>query len=342
MAGGCIASSQPAPGSRPSPASQHTRYIVHWRARMRALRSLRTAGAAVAIAAVLAAGSIYLFASDAPAEEGADPAQVAIGERLFLESRFAQFFFANAGGNPNATLAIGDPVMDATVATGSPFPGAFTGASMNCRACHLVDEHSGTAGAGNRTYADFARRSPVPAREDGRTVTPRNSPPLVNAALPRPGLLLHFDGEFPAIEDLVRETLLGRNFGWLPAERAQAIAHIARVIRGDDGQGALALQFGGAYSVVLKATDPAIPREFRLPKAFRINAASASDGALVDVVARLVAAYVRSLTFARDEAGLFSGSPYDAFLRKNGLPRAPRAGESDLEYSRRLRSRLET
>ena len=39
-----------------------------------------------------------------------DPAQVAIGERLFLETRFSQFFFAHAGGNPNATLAEGDPV----------------------------------------------------------------------------------------------------------------------------------------------------------------------------------------------------------------------------------------
>jgi hypothetical protein len=35
----------------------------------------------------------------------ADPAQVAIGERLFLETRFSQFYFARAGGNPNATLS---------------------------------------------------------------------------------------------------------------------------------------------------------------------------------------------------------------------------------------------
>jgi hypothetical protein len=36
--------------------------------------------------------------------DDADPAQVAIGERLFLETRFSQFFLAHAGGNPNATL----------------------------------------------------------------------------------------------------------------------------------------------------------------------------------------------------------------------------------------------
>jgi len=34
---------------------------------------------------------------------------------------------------------------------------------------------------GNRTYADFTRRSPVPARDDANIHTPRNSPPLVNA-----------------------------------------------------------------------------------------------------------------------------------------------------------------
>jgi hypothetical protein len=118
---------------------------------------------------------------------------------------------------------------------------------MNCRACHLVDEHTGSAG--NRTYADFARRSPLPERGDGLVVTPRNAPALVNAALPRKNFLLHFDGEFATTENLVRETFLGRNFGWLPSERAQALAHVAHVIRKDDGHGTLAQAFGGAYRV---------------------------------------------------------------------------------------------
>ena len=36
------------------------------------------------------------------------------------------------------------------------------------------------------------------------------------------------------------------NFGWLPSERALALAHVARVIRGDDGQGSLAQEFSAA------------------------------------------------------------------------------------------------
>jgi hypothetical protein len=278
---------------------------------------------------------------DIAAEEDADPAEVAIGERLFLETRFAQFFFANSNGNANAVLATGDPTMDFTVTTASPLPGPFAGMSMNCRSCHLVDEQKGVAGGGNRTYADFARRSPVPARADGKLTTPRNSPPLVNASLPRGSFLLHFDGEFATIEDLVRETLTGRNYGWLAGERAQAVAHIAHIIRNDNGTGLLAQSFGGAYRKVLKGADLSIPAELRLPKRFRIDIDRATDQKIFDGVAKLISAYVQSLVFAQDFAGAFSGSPYDLFLRKNVLPVAADVGETDLHYSRRLRSVLD-
>lgn len=179
-------------------------------------------------------------------EESGDPPEIVIGERLFLETRFAQFFkqFLVSGGGTNVHLPAGDPVMDTTVTVGEPLPGPFLGQSMNCRACHLVDEHVETPGGTMRTYADFARRSPVPAREDGATTAPRNSPALVNATLPRTGgLLLHFDAEFAPTADLVKDTFTGRNFGWLPGERALAIAHLARVVREDDGSGGLAQDF---------------------------------------------------------------------------------------------------
>src|ERR1043165_5265064 len=100
-------------------------------------------------------------------EEEADPPEVAIGERLFLETRFAQFFAAHFDGNVNHDLASGDPSVAATLTLGAPLPGPFAGQSMNCRACHLVDEHHDAAG--NRTYADYARLSPIPDRGDGHT-----------------------------------------------------------------------------------------------------------------------------------------------------------------------------
>jgi len=59
------------------------------------------------------AGALLLAApaghAVAPQEkEAPDPAAVALGERLFLETRFAQFFATHSGGDPNATLFEGD------------------------------------------------------------------------------------------------------------------------------------------------------------------------------------------------------------------------------------------
>ncbi|HXJ34023.1 MAG TPA: hypothetical protein VMS22_08260 [Candidatus Eisenbacteria bacterium] len=266
-----------------------------------------------------------------------NPPEVLLGNRLFDETRFAQFFAAHATG-VNDTLAAGDPVMDATVTTTVALPGPFVGQSMNCRACHLDVEQKGREGGGGRAYADFARRSPIPDRGDGQTLTVRNSQALLDANLARPGpFFLHFDGEFPSAQALVRATLTGRNFGWLPTERAAAVAHIARVIREDDGRGALAQSFGGAtYAGAFRGTDPLFPTNRPVPTSMTLDVAHASDEEIVDAIAAFMAAYMTSLVAARDADGAFTASPYDVFLAKNGLPRAPRARESDMAYARRL------
>jgi len=293
--------------------------------------------ALVAAAAAILAAACGGSSNDAPAPAAdVDPPEVQVGERLFLETRFAQFFFANSGGDVNATLPAGDPVMDTTVTTGEPLPGPFRGLSMNCRACHLVDEFPSRV----RTYDDLARRSPIPERGDGAAVTPRNSPPLVNATLPRTlPLVLHFDGEFASITDLIVDTFTGRNFGWLPSEQAVALSHIANVIRNDDGKNELARSFGGGgvpYSALLLGTDPAIPAHLRLPSQYRLDVSTASDAAVVNAVAALVGAYVDSLRFSTDDSGDYNASPYDVFLSKNGLPRHPDEAESGIAYGRRL------
>lgn len=138
--------------------------------------------------------------------------------------------FLDNGGDVNAPLPLGDPALEKMVNWNLQpdqfADGPFAGQSMNCRNCHLVDEQLETTGYGMRTYMDFARRSPIPAREDGKTVTLRNSPPLVNASLPRNNFFLHADAEFPSLIDLVQGTLTGRNYGWLPGEQAIAMAHV--------------------------------------------------------------------------------------------------------------------
>lgn len=269
-----------------------------------------------------------------------DPAIVAVGERLFLETRFSQFFHARAGTNLNTVLGVGDPVMAETAAPGRPLAGPFRGYAMNCRACHLVNEQA-AAGRGHRTYADYARRSPVPDRPDGQQRTVRNSPPLVNATLPREGeMLLHFDGEFAGPAELIKGTWAGRNFGWLPGEQATAVRHLVRVLREDDGRGPLAREFGGfSYREVFLGTNEVLGEEgkgYRLPEEYRFDMQRATDAEVLEGAVRVAAAYLDSLLFSQDERWEYDGSPYDAFLETNQFPRKVEAGMSPRYYNRHL------
>ena len=266
-----------------------------------------------------------------------------LGERLFLETRFAEFFFTNSGGDANFILTNGDPVMNTTASIYGPLPGAFAGQSMNCRNCHMVEEHEDV---GNRTYADFAPRTPIPANGDGRTETPRNAIDLVNSLLPHPTpLFLHYDGQFASPQDLIITTLTGRNFGWAPTEYATAIAHIVHIIRDDDGSGGLAQQYGGWSYAQAFAGLPQIQNQYRITVPYRLSDVTVtnpaatnyvSDGLIVEDVAALIQAYLETLVFSQDATGQFNGSPYDTFLLLNGLPRSPTANETPLQYSQRL------
>src|SRR4029079_16572858 len=257
------------------------------------------------ITTMVSAGCSGSGSSGAPATAqatGTPGAEQAVGERLFMDTRFAQAFkaFLDAGGDVNDPNA-GDPVVDSVETIGAPIAAEapFKGMSMNCRSCHFVDDLISAPGGSMRTYTDFAVRSPIPDRGDGKTHAPRNSPPLVNATVDRPeGMLLHFDAEFNSIEDLVAGTFTGRNFGWLPGERAQAIAHIARVVRGDDGSFDPSGEFEGlSYRILFTGNNPAIPDESRLPPEFRAFVGSASDQEIFDAVVKVVATYVNSLRF---------------------------------------------
>lgn len=272
-------------------------------------------------------------AQDDPEER--DPPEVAIGQRLFRDTRFAQFVSAKTNHDVNAPLSSGDPVMSYTATLNGKIANPYSGGGINCAACHFVDELVETRGGGSRAYGDFTRRSPVPARGDGKTTTVRNAPAFVNSTLHRNNeFFLHADGEFTSTVDLVKGTITGRNFGWFPNERGRAITHIAQVLRDDNGNDALGREYGGSYTRILKGTDPAIPEEFRLPPEYCINITTASDQEIFDAMARLVAAYVDSIVFENT-------SPYDRFLTLNGLPDQPATGENPLDYARRLGAAVE-
>jgi cytochrome c peroxidase len=297
----------------------------------------------------------------------ADPPEVALGERLFLETRFAQWFYAGSKGDANATLTEGDPVLARSAnVSDEALPGPYAGLSMSCRACHLVAEQ-GSLRRGNRTYADFARRSPVPAREDGRKFTARNSPPMVNALVSRPSdLFLHFDGEFGSGAELAKATFTGRNFGWLASEKTQAVQHVAHIIRHDDGKGQLAREFGGySYAEVFAgrphkqnagnrlltsveekekrfaSAGEIVEEDYLLPEEYRLHVETASDEEILDAMGRAVTAYMESLFYSRDDQHEYDSSPFDVFLEKNKLPRKPDPGQSDSYYVRNLLSLID-
>jgi len=181
----------------------------------------------------------------------------------------------------------------------------------SCSTCHLLDEDP----QGPRAHADFLARSWIPWRmQDPRRNELRNSPTILDAAkMPR----LHFDGEFGSIEELVKGTLLGRTMGWLPGEQAQALQHVADVIMKDTGQGPGAEgsyrdQFKQAYGIDLKKLTP---------------------DEIINWVARAIGDYMRTLHTERT-------SPYDQFIRINGLETEPARGEDVKAFARRLLERI--
>jgi cytochrome c peroxidase len=277
-------------------------------------------------------------APEAPASEATTPATDTIGERIFLDTRFGEYFATHMTG-VNDPLPAGDPVVATVETTNGTLPGPFAGQAINCRSCHFVTEFEGVSGAGNRTYSDFTFRSPIPKQMNGFTHTPRNAMQMVDSFTARDtALFLHFDGEFATGEDLVIGTMTGRNFGWAPTEYNQAIAHIASVVRGDDGSSQLAADRtnGLSYAVLFKGTDPRITSDLLIPANLRIDVATATDQQVVQLLATCVAQYMKDLLFQRDEFGQYVGSPYDNFLRVNHLPQQPLAGETRAAYNQRL------
>jgi hypothetical protein len=296
---------------------------------------------------VLAAAGIVIGCGSGKApqfetESDVTPAADSIGERLFLDPRFAEYFAVHMTA-VNQPLATGDPIVDTVATPNGPLPGPFAGQSINCRSCHFVTEFQGVANAGNRTYADFTSRSPIPRTMGTFDHTPRNAMQMVGSLQSHAGpALLHFDGEFATPEDLVEATLTGRNFGWDPTQSAQALAHIARVIREDDGSSQLAADRtnGLSYGTLMLGVDSRITNDLKLPASQRLDVKTATDQQILDEVAMMISTYMRDLHFSQDEFGRYIGSPYDNFLRANHLPVEPLAGESKAHYNQRLYSEV--
>jgi cytochrome c peroxidase len=284
--------------------------------------------------------SLAAFAGDRRLSS-ADP-EVKLGDRLFFETRFAEYFYEHHNGDVNAPLAVGDPIVkEVLISPNESLRGPFRGQSMSCRQCHLGDDFIGEYPLAGRTYCDFSRRSAIPARHSERATTARNSPLMPDLGLARDvPVLFHFDGEFATVEDLVTSTLTGANFGWRPDETNIAASHIGNIIRRDNGINPrfVVNQNGDGipYRVALLGTDPNVPIELRIPAEYQLDVESASDGQVLYAVGKLIHAYMDSLRFGTDNTFRTSVSPYDLFLKKNSLPNEPKVGESASAYADRL------
>lgn len=275
-----------------------------------------------------------------------DPSEVILGERLFKEFRFSQFYSQASNGNVNKRLVQGDPQLAFLEVANSnkKLPSPFRGQAMSCASCHMVDQAQELSDLSMRMYSDYASTSPIPIRKSQHNPhTLRNSqstliPKSSNPELPE---FFHWDGEFNSLEKLVLEGLIGRNMGWTFEEKKLGQFHILNVIRNDNGSGDLAQEFGGySYKEILLSEDPLIEPEIRLSSEWRLNISEASSQEILNHMSRLISAYIRNIEFQKDKDKNYIGSPYDVFLRKNNLPQKPQNSETPLQYSQRLKFKV--
>lgn len=267
----------------------------------------------------------------------ASDALVAMGERLFLDDRFSQFFYSESNGDVNSKLVRGSRDLEEIDIFGQTFPSPFAGSAKSCSSCHMVDQ--ALEDHGMRAYNEFSALSKIPLRVDNMTHSLRNTPMLVGIGSElNQNRTSHWDGEFADHSETVLGNFTGRNMGWLAHEKDIALKNIVKVIREDDGSGDLAQEFGGSYKKVMLGTARSIPEDLRLETSERINVESASDQEIINYIINAMTTYMNDLDFEKDEKGNYIGSPYDQFLMANGIDTKPQNGESIFRYRHRIRS----
>jgi cytochrome c peroxidase len=231
-----------------------------------------------ALAAFAALTLIYAAKAERGAEAKQNPEQVRLGARLFRDEHFS---------SPKGDL------------------------NTSCSSCHLYGEDPERIHA----FTDSFARSWVPWRSnDPRRDGLRNTPTLFDVA---EMAQLHFDGEFKSLEELVKGTMSGRTYGWLPGEAGDAFQRIRQSVVNDAG--------------INKATYSSYRAQFK--KAYAVDLEKLSEEEVVNLIARAVSDYLRTLKSART-------SPYDKFVRMNGLDSGPARNETAADFAKRTLARI--
>lgn len=266
---------------------------------------------------------VSLFASDTTTD--------VLGERLFKDIRFSQYFYNVSAGNVNHKLKEGAPELNMIVIRGKDSPSPFAGQAMSCASCHMVDQSFDTNPGGMRGYNDFAKTTKLPQRLSGVTHTLRNTPALVGIGSKyAQNRFSHHDGEFHDHSQTVLGNFTGPNMGWLKSEKKTALANIVSIVRMDKGLSEQAQEFGGSYQKLFMKVEA--------PHALDIS--KASDSQIIAKVVFCINEYMNGIDFDKDENGKYIGSAYDEFLQVNNLPIEPKTGQSLEEYSKDLRESI--
>lgn len=178
----------------------------------------------------------------------------------------------------------------------------------SCSGCHATGDE--LEGRGQRRHADYTARSMTPLKQ----LTSRNTPTLLDVgSMP----LLGWSGDYDSLEQLVLDKMLGSAYGWKPTDRERASAAIQFTLL-EEGAG------GGLNR---------LPYAKHFQEAYDVDLSALEAEATVELGARAIADYVRSLTST-------GTAPWDAFVGQNRLRKGPNEGETAENYSAGVFSRI--
>ena len=179
--------------------------------------------------------------------------------------------------------------------------------AIACSVCHGLGES--VAGKPERFYADHTPTSLTAGRE----TTDRNAQTLGGVYRAE---VFGWDGAWDSMEDMILEKLIGKQYGWKPGARAEAIDNAAYVLL-DEGHNAISgvpyiAQFQEVYGLDLESLEPQ-----------EIAAAAA----------RALADYTRTIDFSMT-------SRWDAFTEQNRFRKEPNADEDIMNFAASIESRI--
>lgn len=179
--------------------------------------------------------------------------------------------------------------------------------AIACSVCHALGES--VAGKEERFYADHTPTSLTAGRE----TTDRNAQTLAGVHRAE---VFGWDGAYDSMEDMILEKLIGKQYGWKPGARDEALDNAAYVLL-DEGHNAISgvpyvEQFQQVYGLDLESLEP-------------LEVAAAGARALAD--------YTRTLDFSMT-------SRWDAFTEQNRFRTAPNADEDIMNYAAVIESRI--